>query len=69
MIAIIQFALGVALLIVSYQSFAILARNVTGLSAFSRHAIPALFLLGGLATLKASVSRFLRIRSERTTRD
>jgi hypothetical protein len=62
--AIIQFALGIALLIVSYQSFAILTKKLNGLSAFSWFAIPALFLLGSLVTLKSSVSSFLGIRSE-----
>jgi hypothetical protein len=62
--AIVQFALSAALLILSYQSYFIFTRKIKDLSVFSKYTIPFLFFLGGIVTLKSSISRFLKIRSE-----
>lgn len=61
--ALIQAALGVALLIVSYQSFIIFHSKVSDLSSYQRYALPAAFLLGGLFAIRTSIMKFKKIRS------
>ena len=60
----IQFALGIALLILSYQSFLIFHSKVSDLALYQRYALPVAFLLGGLFSIRRSVVKFKEIRSE-----
>lgn len=63
--ALVQAALGVALLIVSYQTFIIFHSKISGdLSILQRYALPLAFLLGGLFAVRASIRRFQRVRAE-----
>lgn len=62
--AFIQLALGIALLIVSYQSFVIFHSKVSNLASYQRYALPLAFLLGGLYAVRSSVAKFRKIRSE-----
>jgi hypothetical protein len=61
----IQFALGIALVIVSYQSFIIFHSKMSDLSAMQEYALPIVFLLGGLYTIRSSIVKFRKIRSEK----
>lgn len=60
----IQFALGIALLILSYQSFIIFHSKVSDLAFYQRYALPIAFLLGGLFAIRRSVVKFREIRLE-----
>lgn len=60
----IQFALGIALVIVSYQSFLIFHSKISGLSSLQKYALPIAFLLGGLYAIRSSIVKFRKIRSE-----
>jgi hypothetical protein len=60
----IHFALGIALLIISYQSFLIFHSKVNDLSTLQKYALPLAFLLGGGFCLRGSIGKFRRIRAE-----
>lgn len=62
--AFIQLALGIALLIISYQSFLIFHSKVSDLSFYQKYALPIAFLLGGVFAIRASVVKFKKIRAE-----
>jgi hypothetical protein len=63
-IAVVQAALGIALLVASYESFRVFRLRGPSLPFLAKYSLSFLFLLGGIFSLRSGLRRFRILRRD-----